>query len=375
MSTDTSSQVSWQSAFWSLVPLALNTMLQPSGRVCGFRPELRTYLRSSPLICAADSISTLIRFAIYSIRLNSPFSGAKATLDTRFQGQSSSGEGLQALERTTLVRWVMGFILGALPQFIKLVGLQGVPWTTAWGCMYITEFCLIEILGLLSLLAKAKQPTTATLIAKAVDEGLHTVDMACGTTALVGQTVLGAWAIKSLLSQFWFASIILVDFVYSMAPSVILRFMVFSTIFGIVVLGACLVVSYFIYVILVSTIVNVFLVLVLGCFGAMALFLLGPIFSENFTLLLFDVCFCFHAQFFAWLAVFQLATYLSRYSGWRHQALLLSADGQNIAAERVKMAAYSFAMFILSFILVAFWYAWRFDPQNTFKPDWTNRFG
>jgi hypothetical protein len=46
------SPVTWQTAFWTLIPLAINVMAQPSGRVCGAPSRYRTYLRSSPFFFA-----------------------------------------------------------------------------------------------------------------------------------------------------------------------------------------------------------------------------------------------------------------------------------------------------------------------------------
>jgi hypothetical protein len=60
-----SNEISWQSALWSILPLAANTMVQPSGWICGFDPSLRTYLRSSPIVCAFDTFTILVRFLIY----------------------------------------------------------------------------------------------------------------------------------------------------------------------------------------------------------------------------------------------------------------------------------------------------------------------
>jgi hypothetical protein len=60
-----SSEISWQTAWWSISPLAINTMVQPSGWICGFDPSLRTYLRSSPIVCAFDAFTIPVRFLIY----------------------------------------------------------------------------------------------------------------------------------------------------------------------------------------------------------------------------------------------------------------------------------------------------------------------
>jgi hypothetical protein len=96
---DLTSPVSGPSAFGALAVLALNCMLQPCGSVCGFPPRLRTYLRSSPFVCAADSVATITRFGVYLLHGVSPTRAARAIFALRFQNPDISElDGLQALE-------------------------------------------------------------------------------------------------------------------------------------------------------------------------------------------------------------------------------------------------------------------------------------
>lgn len=50
--------------FWILTCLAINSMAQPGGQICGLQNRYRTYLRCSPLICAADIMSILTRLLV-----------------------------------------------------------------------------------------------------------------------------------------------------------------------------------------------------------------------------------------------------------------------------------------------------------------------
>ncbi|KAF3169748.1 hypothetical protein TWF225_011230 [Orbilia oligospora] len=65
-------QLSAASAFWGLIGLTLNIIIQPTGRVCGFHPSVRAQVRSSPIFCVADSICTVIRllFNIFYYKLS-----------------------------------------------------------------------------------------------------------------------------------------------------------------------------------------------------------------------------------------------------------------------------------------------------------------
>jgi hypothetical protein len=56
----TASPVIWQVAFWAVVALAMNSMAQPGGKFCGFPSRYRRYLSSSPILCLANAISTVL---------------------------------------------------------------------------------------------------------------------------------------------------------------------------------------------------------------------------------------------------------------------------------------------------------------------------
>jgi len=96
-----SSEITWQTAYWSLPPLALNTMMQPSGRVCGFDPALRTYLRSSPIVCIGDTTCIIVRFTIYVRQGLPPAAAAKRTKIARESDSGvSSGETQSLVEKS-----------------------------------------------------------------------------------------------------------------------------------------------------------------------------------------------------------------------------------------------------------------------------------
>ena len=107
----------------------------------------RTYLRSSPIICALDSVSILVRFCLYFIHGLGLKEAARKIAEVRFKAEmalADPSEGFQSLERLTFVRWIF-LVLGTLPQAIKLFAVQGVPWTQAWGAMYLGSFAMVEI--------------------------------------------------------------------------------------------------------------------------------------------------------------------------------------------------------------------------------------
>lgn len=156
--------MSWQTIFWTLVPLAINSMAQPGGRICGLPSRYRTYLRCSPLLCAADALSVVSQLAVlYWYRKRSFSEAIGIVLHERFEpdkGDEHSEvqrpailhddadeetETLNSLETMTWLRWLW-FILGTLPPAIKLMSMSGVPWEQAWGMMFLTSWIINESL-------------------------------------------------------------------------------------------------------------------------------------------------------------------------------------------------------------------------------------
>jgi hypothetical protein len=152
------SQVTWETALWTLIPLAINTMSQPSGCVCSFPAKYRTYLRSSPLFCLADSLSILIHLILYLTTF--PFKdGIRLLIQQRFgkeddedideDANESREEGIQAIEKLTWLRWIF-FVFGTLGPGIKLMAMGGVPLTKAFGAIFLISFVMVEVLVILS---------------------------------------------------------------------------------------------------------------------------------------------------------------------------------------------------------------------------------
>jgi len=123
-------------------------MAQPSGRVCGLPSKYRTYLRCSPLICAADSLSILVHLALYLAAF--PFrDGIRLLVHQRFGDDEGDEDGIHAIEKMTFIRW-MFFIFGTLGPGIKLMAMEGVKVTKAWGAMFLLSFVMVEALVILS---------------------------------------------------------------------------------------------------------------------------------------------------------------------------------------------------------------------------------
>ncbi|KAH7400133.1 hypothetical protein BKA64DRAFT_707818 [Cadophora sp. MPI-SDFR-AT-0126] len=149
--------IPWQTIFWTLVPLAISSMSQPGGRISGLPSRYRTYLRCSPVLCAADTLSiftnltTLCFYQKYSFteavaitlqaRLNNDLQEEATEMDVI--DEYNEIEGIQSLENMTWLRWLW-FILGTLPPAIKFLAMGGILWEQAWGLMFLTSWTINE---------------------------------------------------------------------------------------------------------------------------------------------------------------------------------------------------------------------------------------
>jgi hypothetical protein len=150
------SLVSWQSAFWALVPLALNSMLQPTGPKTTYSGIGSLALRASPIICATDALTSLFQILSLMKFQQKPYRNlplrraAKVWLLTRSEPTLGEETPVEALQWVRL----LVFIFGTLSQGVKLFACQGIPWTQTWGYLYVTSFAIFTILEYLADTAK-----------------------------------------------------------------------------------------------------------------------------------------------------------------------------------------------------------------------------
>ncbi|KAH9216018.1 hypothetical protein DL95DRAFT_460561 [Leptodontidium sp. 2 PMI_412] len=138
------SPVTWHVIVWVILCLAINSMAQPSSKICGLSSLCRIYLATSPIIALADAISAFIQIAITSIFLRiSPKKASRLVVLSRSENEFS-GVNNQSQEGPGRMwpRWLF-FIMGLLPAAIKLASFSGIPWTRAWGVMFATSRSLM----------------------------------------------------------------------------------------------------------------------------------------------------------------------------------------------------------------------------------------
>ena len=134
-------------------------MTQPAGSLSATLTTNQSfYFRASPLLCLIDGMSVSCSFFYHARRtwnLKTALKNvAKAKLmlsrpsiaDGSAEQQSSSN--LRQLQENELFRGIL-FLLGVLPQAIKLFACTGLFWAKIWAALYLTSFALIETLVLI----------------------------------------------------------------------------------------------------------------------------------------------------------------------------------------------------------------------------------
>lgn len=120
-------------------------MTQPVGSVFGTNPNCRTYLRSSPIICTADTVMFLVEVVVLKFSESANWRQAVTKVsETRFKS-APEGENQQIFRLQSYIRW-LAFILGRGGSILKFAAAQGIPWSKAIALAYATSFCVFEMM-------------------------------------------------------------------------------------------------------------------------------------------------------------------------------------------------------------------------------------
>jgi hypothetical protein len=188
-----SDPVSWQTAFWTLVVFALNAMTQNSTIERQFPSNILFPARSSPVVCAADmleAITLLIKYVMTGLSL--PDAAMRITRERAWQDPNT---GQPVLNPPYPVAHSIVFILGVLPQTIKLFGMSGIPWTQAWGGIYLSSFLVIAGIGALAQFSNHGNVVNAGGPARGIGEPSR--------VAIWIQVGVWIWCIYELLHPVW----------------------------------------------------------------------------------------------------------------------------------------------------------------------------
>lgn len=404
--------VSWQSAFWAVATIALNTCLQDSGRTLETTKEFSLLARSSPLFCLADSLIIIGQFAFYTVK-KGPKRALKIVASYRDQHPVQLEENvtkpLQFLTRILLA-------LLALIQAVKLYAMQGVPITQVLGTCFLVSYILNAILNVLGKptpeldTAEDAPPAPNDIVPKKrftrvvarVCYALQILMWAIADKSALPAVLLNApnttqelcFAPVHILSVFLgipFAFLWTVIFMYGplfvdglmfLAPvAAILGLMNFQPIRTLPTiasaLGALLDVSAKTATIATGCIVGPILLLVRICKIKFSLFVLA--FSDDLTERIFDVVskvWLVIDPVMVMLFLILLSAAIS-YGFARLFFFGILADALHL--RQFKIASNAGWAYLLLFVgnigFGLLYYSQVYDPQNTYKPGWTSNLG
>jgi len=164
--------------------------------------------RSSPLVCAADALDVLLRLLMYMcVGASAPAAARRVVQKRMWQPPRSIAVATAADPPLTLGdqhprAHVVLFVLGVLPQAIKLFGMRGIPWTQACGGLYLSSYLVIAGVGALA--RRAERDNADTSREGPLDELMMEVwnFASIGVVAVV-QAGVWAWCGRALLLPVW----------------------------------------------------------------------------------------------------------------------------------------------------------------------------
>jgi hypothetical protein len=330
-------------------------MLQPAGSIADFSLTRSFILRASPIICATDAISSLcLIFCYMSIPGVSLRYAAKAWLLQR------SANPRMPLEASPILR-LIAFILGTLSQSVKLFSCKGIPWTQAWAYLYVGSFVAMEV---------------ATLVARSIGDiefqnSAPRELLKCCTDPVPPRFV---WTIRKTPIEWARYS----HAVFALwALFILIRLPATSTELGQLDQLASwsklpwwkwlLVIPGFVYVLLVFIISSV---VMFASYPILALG--GPNYWDRFLFWAYDEhivdgAVVFFSILTLWVTVFLMAisiNYLKRRRLGHERRPALEDEDFDIAF-----------YLIITPVFTLLWYAKKYNPAETLKPEWTNKLG
>jgi hypothetical protein len=316
--------------------------------------------RCSPIVCAADMLHILLRLPYHIIAGASPPEAARRVVRERSRrpvrngaGEATANSHVQGEEEEPLTfgnqhprAHTVVFVLGVLPQAVKLFGMRGIPWTQVWGGLYFSSFLVIAGVGAL---ARFGGNDNLTVRAKATlgERKMKTIRLA----VVVGHVGMWYWLVYILLDS------VPAKPVMSTPGAFGLMFLLVLKVFGSVLLFA----------------LSVFLLMLLVVFSIF--------FAVRGFLRLFAIslppdpiinCALFVIMPLGWLGLehFKFIFLNERYGTlmvpWMLAALVIA-----IAPPYILMIFFALVNLVLSIL----YYRFRYDQTGTVKSPWADKLG
>ncbi|KAF2144013.1 uncharacterized protein K452DRAFT_345438 [Aplosporella prunicola CBS 121167] len=324
-------------------------MTQKSGRVLCFPNSLRIYLRSSPIICAADTLDVITQIVVALCQRTGRSQAAQVIVVWKFADNNEKEKAaLQKLKDNLLLRFLL-FVFGVLLPTVKVFGMRGVPWTQAWAGMYFASYVVTEALLLL-------QGWYGSVPAQSPGSGQlpQTTGLVIGFLASFGQVALSFWECFRLIK-----------YSHSRYPSV-------KTL--------VLVISFFMWFLLFIRLRLMVMAHKLRRWTTLCglTFLIDGFAIFGSGMLPFPSVYFMAVTWFLvpFILLTAVAEFLAGFTTIRKTLLLLEKASEDEGFQvLVRLHAAVTAFFFFTIGLSILWFRFCYDPTRTLKPGWTNKLG
>lgn len=154
-------------------------------------------IRSSPILSAVDALLAIIKFLWLVFIGCPPRTAARHVWYDRFEESESEESGIN---RAWVVNMIV-FVLGALPQTIKILGTQGIPLSQAFAAMFVAAFIVFEVLRIYAGTAHVVDIMPATSKMTRAKKQFDQLQWVTVIIALPVQVLLWVWTVGELMPK------------------------------------------------------------------------------------------------------------------------------------------------------------------------------
>jgi len=162
--------------------------------------------RSSPLVCAADALDVLLRLLVYMcVGASAPAAARRVVQKRMWKPPRSIAVATAADPPLTLGdqhprAHIIMFVLGVLPQAIKLFGMRGIPRTQACGGLYLSSYLVIAGVGALARrVERDTDADTSWRRAALIERTMKVWNFVSFGIVAVVQAGVSVWCVRALL--------------------------------------------------------------------------------------------------------------------------------------------------------------------------------
>ena len=117
-------------------------MAQPSGRILGLPAKSSFWLKTSPIVCFANTLAIIASFRV----VFRPQWSIRSLIQDKYDNEEEDGaeSSLANLQRNTVFQVIL-FVLGPIAQAAKIFACSGIPWTKLLAVPFLASYVCDEL--------------------------------------------------------------------------------------------------------------------------------------------------------------------------------------------------------------------------------------